>query len=111
MGLTIAYRLIITGLVQGVGFRPFIHRLAHSLGLNGHVKNIGGSEAEVWIEGSEERIEEFLARLWSDKPPPAVIELRRDDIKVYIPSKIPLGDGSIGFGQIIAASLISIYNS
>ena len=72
--MTGAKRIILVGLVQGVGFRPFIHRLAHRLGLNGYVRNIGGSEVEVWVEGSEERIEEFIERIFIEKPPPAVIE-------------------------------------
>ena len=69
-----ALRLIITGLVQGVGFRPFIHRIAHRAGVKGYVKNIGGSEVEVWIEGSQSAIEGFLALLYAEKPPPAIIE-------------------------------------
>lgn len=74
-----AYRLIITGLVQGVGFRPYIHRLAYSIGVNGYIKNIGGAEVEVWIEGLEYKLREFLKRLKQDKPPPA----RIDEIIVY----------------------------
>ena len=80
-----AYRLVITGLVQGVGFRPFIHRLAYSLGLNGYVKNIGGSEVEVLIEGSIDKLLEFLVRLDTDKPPPARIE------EVYFVEEKPHG--------------------
>jgi len=41
----------ITGLVQGVGFRPFIYRLASRHGLKGYVKNMGGSEVEILLEG------------------------------------------------------------
>ncbi|OYT39525.1 MAG: carbamoyltransferase HypF [Desulfurococcales archaeon ex4484_58] len=77
-----AYRLIITGLVQGVGFRPFIHRLAYRFGLKGYVKNVGGSEVEVWIEGDEEDLERFINSLENEKPPPAIIEdLIIDEVK------------------------------
>jgi len=69
-----ALRIIITGLVQGVGFRPFIHRLVDKLGLKGYVKNIGGSEVEVWIEGSEDNVDMFMKLLYLEKPPPAIIE-------------------------------------
>jgi len=72
--LKTAYKLVIAGLVQGVGFRPFIHRLAEQYKLAGYVKNIGGSEVEVYIEGSVESVYGFLASLWLDKPPPAIIE-------------------------------------
>ncbi|MET1160374.1 MAG: carbamoyltransferase HypF [Thermoprotei archaeon] len=69
-----AWRLIITGLVQGVGFRPFIHRIAVKAGVGGYVKNIGGSEVEVWVEGSESSINRFIELLYEEKPPPAIIE-------------------------------------
>ena len=69
-----AFRAVITGLVQGVGFRPFVSRLARELGLRGYVRNIGGGEVELWIEGPEESINEFLAGLIHEKPPPAIIE-------------------------------------
>ncbi len=79
MCVNAAKKLVITGLVQGVGFRPFIHRLAARLGLRGYVRNIGGSEVEVWIEGPSDSIEEFMRLLYIEKPPPAII----DDVIVY----------------------------
>ncbi|MEM1732407.1 MAG: carbamoyltransferase HypF [Desulfurococcaceae archaeon] len=69
-----AFRIIITGLVQGVGFRPFIDRSVKSLGLKGYVRNIGGSEVEIWIEGGEDSLYEFLYSLYVNRPPPAIIE-------------------------------------
>jgi hydrogenase maturation protein HypF len=70
----IAARLIINGIVQGVGFRPFVDRTMRRLGLKGYVKNVGGSEVEVFVEGNEENIYEFLSILYNEKPPPAEIE-------------------------------------
>ena len=49
---TIAYELIITGMIQGVGFRPLIYRLAHEKNLVGWVKNDCGC-VRIHIEGSE----------------------------------------------------------
>jgi hydrogenase maturation protein HypF len=69
-----ALRIIITGLVQGVGFRPFISRLAKEFKLRGYVRNIGGGEVELWIEGPENVLYEFIAELFYEKPPPAIIE-------------------------------------
>lgn len=74
-----ALRLVITGIVQGVGFRPFIHRIALSNGLNGYVKNIGGSEVEIWIEGDYRDYSGFISDLYLKKPPPAVI----DEVEIY----------------------------
>ncbi|RLE55780.1 MAG: carbamoyltransferase HypF [Thermoprotei archaeon] len=77
-----AFRITVSGIVQGVGFRPFIHRLALSLGLTGYVRNLGGSEVEIWIEGSEEAIRKFIERLRSEKPPSAKIEeLRIEEVE------------------------------
>jgi len=67
-------KVIVTGIVQGVGFRPAIYRLATKLNLKGYVRNVGGSEVEIWIEGSEENIREFISHLLSNMPPPAKIE-------------------------------------
>ena len=58
------------GAVQGMGLRPFVHRLAGELGLPGWVRNSGGG-IEIEVEGPRERLEDFLSRLHRDKPPGA----------------------------------------
>ncbi|OHV41893.1 carbamoyltransferase HypF [Pseudofrankia sp. EUN1h] len=61
------------GVVQGVGFRPFVHATATGLGLAGSVRNdVAGVEVEV--EGSPAAVEEFGRRLREDPPPLAEIE-------------------------------------
>ena len=70
----VALRLIVEGVVQGVGFRPFVHRLALATGVSGYVRNVGGSEVEIFIEGPAESVSKFLKGLNELKPPPAVIE-------------------------------------
>jgi hydrogenase maturation protein HypF len=63
----------VEGIVQGVGFRPFVYSLATSLGLAGLVGNdVDGVFAEV--EGSPAAVETFLASLARDAPPLARIE-------------------------------------
>lgn len=69
-----AVKIYISGIVQGVGFRPFIYRLAINQGLKGYVRNLGGSEVEVHVEGPKEKIEAFLNAIQKEKPPPARIE-------------------------------------
>ena len=67
-----AYRILIRGTVQGVGFRPFVHRLALRHDLCGWAANsVGGVEMEIY--GSLSSIELFLAAL-HDPPPLAGVE-------------------------------------
>ena len=65
-------RVRLDGAVQGVGFRPWVYRLAHRCNLGGWVKNFSGG---VWIEveGPPDRLENFLHRLKTECPPPARI--------------------------------------
>jgi len=69
-----AYRVILSGLVQGVGFRPFTHRIAVLSGVKGYVRNVGGSEVEIHIEGDEEAVSKFFKLFTEQLPPPAEIE-------------------------------------
>jgi len=68
-------KILITGTVQGVGFRPFVYTLANSLGLHGHILN-RGAEVEIRLsEGADEpAVGEFLERIGSGAPPLAEIE-------------------------------------
>jgi hydrogenase maturation protein HypF len=61
-------RLLLSGRVQGVGFRPFVYRLAHELGLDGFVRNLRG-DVEVVLHGPAATIERF-ARDVIDRAPP-----------------------------------------
>lgn len=62
-------RLIaVKGRVQGVGFRPFVSRLAASLGLIGWVRNVAG-EVEIFVQGDVERLAAFQRALIEKAPP------------------------------------------
>lgn len=63
----------IRGIVQGVGFRPFVHRLVGQYGLTGWVRN-GPKGAELELEGAEEALRGFLSALRESAPPLALIE-------------------------------------
>jgi hydrogenase maturation protein HypF len=65
--------LEVRGVVQGVGFRPFVWRLATELGLDGTVINRAG-QVLIEVAGSAEAIEEFARRLRTDAPPRARVE-------------------------------------
>ena len=60
--------MVVRGVVQGVGFRPFVYRLALEEGLAGFVGN-DTDGVTIEIEGPEERVEAFLARLQTEAPP------------------------------------------
>ncbi|WP_135664194.1 carbamoyltransferase HypF [Halorhabdus rudnickae] len=64
----------VTGVVQGVGFRPFVYRTATDEDLAGRVKNTGDGRVEIVLEGRETGIESFLSTLRTDPPPLARIE-------------------------------------
>ncbi len=60
-------KIQISGLVQGVGFRPFCYRLAKKLGLKGYVLN-DTTGVVIEIEGPKETLDDFLIRIDRDKP-------------------------------------------
>jgi hydrogenase maturation protein HypF len=62
-----AVRWLLSGVVQGVGFRPFVYRLATDLGLRGWVRNCAG-QVEVVAAGSQARLQLFDERLISQAP-------------------------------------------
>ncbi len=65
-------KIFLKGLVQGVGFRPFVYRLAKELNLKGYVLN-DGRGVLIEVEGDAENIATFLKLLHTDKPPAARI--------------------------------------
>lgn len=66
-------KLAIRGAVQGVGFRPFVYRLAHELKLAGWVGN-SAQGVGVEVEGPRPALEQFLLRLEAGKPPRSSIQ-------------------------------------
>jgi hydrogenase maturation protein HypF len=74
----VRHRIRVSGVVQGVGFRPFVFRLAKGLDLVGHV----GNDSEgvfVEIEGSKSRVERFETCLVTESPPLARIHYVQAD--------------------------------
>jgi hydrogenase maturation protein HypF len=66
-------KIVVRGAVQGVGFRPFVYRLATALELSGWVSNTGQG-VFIDVEGDAASIRSFLARLEKEKPPRASIQ-------------------------------------
>ncbi len=69
-GAKIVKRAVIhvTGIVQGVGFRPFVYRVAKSLSLNGYVLNLGDAGVEIVVEGTEEKISKMITTIKTNLP-------------------------------------------
>jgi hydrogenase maturation protein HypF len=65
-------RISVSGIVQGVGFRPHVYRLAYRYGLNGHVRNTA-SGVVIEIQGPAATLRKFLESLESEAPPLARI--------------------------------------
>ncbi|AUB60734.1 Carbamoyltransferase HypF [anaerobic digester metagenome] len=66
-------RILVQGIVQGVGFRPNVYRLAKSLEINGYVRNLG-NVVEIIVEGKERDIKIFTNDLKVKKPPISKID-------------------------------------
>ncbi|MBZ0268152.1 Sua5/YciO/YrdC/YwlC family protein, partial [bacterium] len=62
----------VVGLVQGVGFRPFVHRLARDLALAGWIRN-DGDGVTIEVEGDAEALPRFVDRLSADRPPASLL--------------------------------------
>ena len=78
-----ALMILTQGIVQGVGFRPYVYRLAADLNLKGHVRNLG-NVVEIIVEG--ENTADFVKRLPKELPPIAKIdsmEVSETDFKNY----------------------------
>ncbi len=55
-----AVHIVVKGLVQGVGFRYFVHREATKLGLRGFVRNLYNGDVEIEAEGDRSMLEELI---------------------------------------------------
>ena len=65
-------KVLVEGIVQGVGFRPFVYRIATELELTGYVRNLG-NVVEIIIQGSDDKIADFIYKLQNELPPIAKI--------------------------------------
>jgi hydrogenase maturation protein HypF len=91
-------KLQITGLVQGVGFRPFVFKLAKKLGLRGYVLN-NNSGVSIEVEGKKQKLNDFLIRVDRDKPDISTIfSLQHSFIRNNRPA-----------GQAVYVSLYKLY--
>lgn len=83
-----ARHLKVTGVVQGVGFRPFVHRLAHRHRLSGWVRNVAGV-VEIRLEGAPDALDAFEQSLRGEAPPVSRID--------HVDSQPTESQGATGF--------------
>jgi hydrogenase maturation protein HypF len=88
----------VTGTVQGVGFRPYVYRLAGELSLAGFVLN-DAHGVLIEIEGSADAVDRFVARLPAEAPPLAVVE------QVLAEERAPCGEGSFAIRESVAGAV------
>jgi hydrogenase maturation protein HypF len=91
-------RVRVTGSVQGVGFRPYVYRLAGELSLGGFVLN-DAHGVLIEIEGDATAVDRFVARLPCEAPPLAVVE------QVLAEERVPCGEGSFAIRESVAGSV------
>jgi len=74
-------RFSITGIVQGVGFRPFVYKIATKLNLNGFVQNTNQGVI-IEIEGNKSAIKDFEKTLKNNLPPLSkIFKIEKKDLK------------------------------
>ncbi len=97
MGDTLTYKIEIRGIVQGVGFRPFLHMLVSAYGLCGRARNTSDG-VELLLTGDRERVDVFLSALKENPPPLAHIE----SVTVTMADVPPFTDFRIEQSQALA---------
>src|SRR6267378_93622 len=98
-------RVLVQGIVQGVGFRPFVYGLANRLALGGFVRNDPGG-VTIEVEGSPATIDIFLRDLVETAPPLARIErvsseFAAPEAPLKAPDSVRVGNGDKGAFSIV----------
>ncbi len=78
----------VNGIVQGVGFRPFVHHLARQLDLGGWVLNVS-TGVEMELQGESNQLEQFTFRLQKEAPPLAYILSVESRPQAILPDEQP----------------------
>ncbi len=76
--------IYVRGLVQGVGFRPFIRNLAVSYDLKGYVLNLGDAGVEVVVEGENSNVSSFINDIMKKKPSVSKIDSIEQTTEDYV---------------------------
>lgn len=103
------YNIKVFGIVQGVGFRPFISRLAGNFFISGSVAN-KGSYVEIFAQGTENNLQKFIAAICDQAPPRSAIlkidAVKIDDEKIF--TRFEIIDSEHEVGDIFVSPDIAI---
>jgi hydrogenase maturation protein HypF len=108
-------RVRVTGVVQGVGFRPHVHRLARELDLAGWVRN-DERGVVVELEGAQDALDAFVDRVAADAPPLAIVEDVRaerlapiggDDFAIRPSTRAPGADALVARDAAVCADCLA----
>lgn len=77
-----ALHMVISGRVQRVGFRYFVHHQAHEMGIKGYVRNLPSGNVEVLAYGDRESLDRFKQVLSIGPPAALVSEIREEWLKI-----------------------------
>jgi len=89
----------VEGVVQGVGFRPYVYRLASELGLTGYVRNTS-QNVTIVVGGAPEAVQEFISRLPTEAPPLAHIHhLSVEDAPPYDTTRFEILESAFEEGR------------
>jgi acylphosphatase len=83
--MTVCYRYIVKGRVQGVFFRGTTQREASKLGLTGYAKNLADGSVEVLVYGEESAVDALRDWLWLGPPAAKVTEVVCEPVSVEAP--------------------------
>ena len=61
--MQVCAHIIVRGMVQGVGFRYFVHKRANRIGLTGYAKNLENGNVEIETEGDRSLVEELIREI------------------------------------------------
>lgn len=107
-GARVRRRIIVRGVVQGVGFRPFVYTTAAELALTGSVCN-DSSGVVIEIEGAPDGVDAFVARLRDRPPPLAVVEaVEQTPIPVRGGTGFHIAGTTRGAGRTLASPDVAI---
>jgi len=76
-------RIVVDGVVQGVGYRALVKQVARQLGLSGFIRSLEDTEVEIFCEGPEDRIKEFMKKIDRKTKPEEFLSINVGEIKCF----------------------------